>query len=100
VIHFKTQDAACIASAQQGTGSCVNVGASFVKLTGHTGILPATADRSRSNEGDSALTREPFAQDQAGLDLTWSVRANDDIWECDFGSNDFVDDTIHRIWFR
>jgi hypothetical protein len=101
VIHFKTQDAACITSAQQGTGNCEGVRTGFVKLTGHTGILPATADRSRSNEGNAALTREPFAQDQAGLDTTWSIRANNnDAWECDYGSNDFVDDTIHRVWFR
>lgn len=101
IVHFKTQDPGCITSAQQGTGSCVNVRNGFVKLTGHTGILPATADRSRINEGDFALTRDSFTQDQAGNDTTWSMRANNNnAWECDFGSNDFVDDTIHRIWFR
>lgn len=101
IIHFKTQDANCITAAQKGTGSCVNVGVGFVKLTGHTGILPATSDRSRTNEGDFALTRDSFSQDQAGLDTTWSIKANNDnAWECDFGSNDFDQDTIHRIWFR
>jgi hypothetical protein len=101
VIHFKSQDANCITAALQGTGSCENVRTGFVKLTGHTGILPATSDRSRTNEGDFALTRDSFSQDQAGFDITWSISANNNnAWECDFGSNDFVDDTIHRVWFR
>ncbi len=101
VVHFKTQDATCITSAQQGTGSCLNVRNGFVKLTGHTGILPAAADRSATNQGDYALTRDSFTLEQAGNDTTWAIRANNDnAWECDFGSNTFVDDTIHRIWFR
>ncbi|MDQ3233861.1 MAG: hypothetical protein M3Q07_18750 [Pseudobdellovibrionaceae bacterium] len=104
IIHFKTLDANCITSAQKGTGSCLNAGnaaAGFVKLTGHTGILPALADRSETNQGDFALTRDSFTKEEVGNDTTWAVRANNDsAWECDFGSNDFVDSTIHRIWFR
>lgn len=100
VIHFKTQDPGCITAARTGTGSCLNVRTGFVNLTGHTGILPAAADRGQTNAGDTALTRDSFFLDEAGFDTAWSIRANDDTWECDFGSNDFDDDTIHRIWFR
>jgi hypothetical protein len=101
VIHFKTQDANCIRAAQQGIGGCSNVAAGFNKLTGHTGILPASADNARMNEGDFALTRDSFSQNQIGRDTSWGIKANNDnAWECDFGSNDFEHDTIHRIWFR
>jgi|GEM_PF-3543758 len=101
IVHFKTLDANCITAAQKGTGSCVNVRTAHTKLTGHTGILPVTVDASKTNEGDRALTRDTFTQSQLGDDITWSVKANNDnAWECDFGSNNFVDDTIHRMWFR
>jgi hypothetical protein len=100
VIHFKTQDASCIAAAQTGTGDCEDVGIGFVKLTGHTGLLPETVDDGRSNEGNLALTRDTFYDEQNGNDRAWSIRANNDTWECDFGSNNFANDTIHRVWFR
>ncbi len=101
IVHFKTADANCLIAAQTGKGSCVNVKTGFTKLTAHTGILPATSDLAKVDQGDLALTRDSFTQDQPGNDIAWSVKANNDnAWECDFGSNDFVDDTIHRIWFR
>ncbi len=101
VIHFKTQDVGCIAAAKTGTGSCMNIKTGFVKLTGHTGILPEMADLSTVDQGNFALTRDTYARLQDGKDITWSVSGNrSDSWECDFGSNNFVDDTIHRVWFR
>ncbi|WP_141734784.1 fibrinogen-like YCDxxxxGGGW domain-containing protein [Oligoflexus tunisiensis] len=100
VIHFKTQDPSCIAAARTGVGDCEDINPGFVKLTGHTGILPAGMDQGRIDAGDLALTFDPFSQDNGNQDTTWSVKSNDDSWECDFGSNDFEDDTIHRVWFR
>jgi hypothetical protein len=101
VIHFKTQDADCISAAKTGMGSCMNIKTGFVKLTGHTGILPDLADLSTVDQGNFLLTRDTFAHLQDGKDITWSVSGNrSDAWECDFGSNNFVDDTIHRVWFR
>lgn len=101
IVHFKTPEKACIASAQLGTGNCVNAKTGYTRLTGHTGILPLAADKSRSNEGDAALTLEPFAQTQAGNDTSWSISGNNGTaWECDYGSNNAAFDTIHRVWFR
>lgn len=81
----------------------MNVKTGFVGLTGHTGVLPATADSGRVDQVDLSLTKTPFSQAIAGAapDISWSIRGDqDNAWECDFGSNNSVFDTIHRIWMR
>lgn len=101
IVHFKSADAACIAAAQSGKGTCLNVKADFVKLSDHSAVLPGAADLAKNDEGNAVLTRDPFTQKANGSNLGWSVSGNSsNSWECDFGSNTFIDDTIHRVWFR
>ncbi|MCX6129037.1 MAG: fibrinogen-like YCDxxxxGGGW domain-containing protein [Proteobacteria bacterium] len=102
IVHFKTQDTACLAAALSGLGSCANVSKNFMALTGHTGMLPAIADRAAVDQGNSALTYDVLSKAQASDDMSWSLQGSNDFdaWECDFGSNNSRSDTIHRMWFR
>lgn len=100
VVHFKSADAGCIAAVSQGTGSCMSLGTGFSPLSGHTGTLPTGIDTGQSERGDLALTDDVFGHERFGADDMWSIAGDGSAWECDFGSNDEDQDTIHRVYFR
>ena len=103
VVNFKTTDPGCITAAKTGTGSCLNVKAAFTPLVGHSGTIPTTVDRADTNKLDSALTFNTFGKIvDAVPDIMWNIGGDPglNVWECDFGSDNALFDTIHRAWFR
>ncbi len=102
VVHFKTNDASCLAASTTGIGTCTGVKSSFSTLTGHTGNTPANVDRGATNGGEFALTSDVFGSNTFTYDAMWSIHGDtsETSWECDFGSNSSAADTIHRIYFR
>ena len=103
VVNFKTTDPGCIAAAKTGAGSCLNIKAAFTPLVGHTGTIPATMDRSDANSLNNALTFNTFGKIVDVVpDIMWNIAgdAGLNVWECDFGSDNALFDTIHRVWFR
>ena len=103
VMHFKTADADCIAAVQLGRGSCAGMRNDFVPMPDHTALLPAAMDRAEVDRFDATLTYNSFGKTEVDTPARmWSVRAepSQQAWECDYGSNDFMFHTIHRVWIR
>ncbi len=100
VVHFKSADPGCLAAVREGTGSCVDIKNDFMPLSGHTASIPAAIDTGTSNRGDMALTDDIFGRERAGANDMWSIAGDGSAWECDFGSNDEDENTIHRVYFR
>jgi hypothetical protein len=103
VLHFKTADADCIAAVQSGRGSCANIRRDFVPLSDHSALLPALMDRAEVDRLDLTLTYNTFGKTEVDTPARmWSVRAepSQQAWECDYGTNDFMFDTLHRVWIR
>jgi hypothetical protein len=103
VMHFKTNEPACLNAARTGQGNCLNIRTAFTPLAGHNANLPGNMDRADSNRMDLALTFNTFGRIDPNLpDPMWSIAgdANQNSWECDFGSDNPNFDTLHRIWVR
>lgn len=103
VLHFKTADADCIEAVQLGRGSCANIRNDFMPMIDHTAILPAAMDRAEVDRFDATLTYNSFGKTEVDTPARmWSVRAepSQQAWECDYGSNDFMFHTQHRVWIR
>lgn len=103
VLHFKTADAECIAAVQSGRGGCANIRNDFVLMSDHTAILPAAMDRAEVDRFDATLTYNSFGKTEVESPARmWSVRAepSQQAWECDYGTNDFMFHTLHRVWIR
>lgn len=103
VLHFKTADADCIAAVQLGRGSCANIRNDFVPMSDHSAILPFAMDRAEVDRFDATLTYNSFGKTEVDAPARmWSVRAepSQQAWECDFGTNDFMFHTLHRVWIR
>jgi hypothetical protein len=103
VLHFKTDDPSCVAAVQLGTGGCENLHQRFVPMSDHNAILPATADRWEIDRMDATLTYNTFGKTEANTPARmWSIRAepSQQVWECDYGSNDALYHTLHRVWIR
>ncbi|HET9240882.1 MAG TPA: fibrinogen-like YCDxxxxGGGW domain-containing protein [Oligoflexus sp.] len=103
IMHFKTADADCISAVQLGRGSCANIGNAFVPMSDHTALLPAAMDRAEVDRLDVTLTYNTFGKTEVDTPARmWSVRAepSQQAWECDYGTNDFMFDTLHRVWIR
>ncbi|MBC7661863.1 MAG: hypothetical protein H7249_19395 [Chitinophagaceae bacterium] len=104
VLHFKSKDATCKTALTTGRGNCRGVKADFVKLSSHTANLPGTIDKSDVDQGDATLTNNTFGSGVTNPSVMWNVHGdpieNNKSWECDAGTNDDIDHTIHRVWIR
>jgi hypothetical protein len=103
VLHFKTEDASCLSAVQLGNGSCANIRNNFVPMNDHTAMLPALSDRAESDRLDETLTYNTFGKMEVDTpDRMWSIRAepSQQVWECDYGTNDAMFHTLHRVWIR
>lgn len=97
VIHFKTSLWNCLSYAETGTGNCQNLGTNYTALNGHTADLPATMDTYSQNQGDAALTTQPFIDNG---NARWGIRTSGTRWEADDETNSDDYDTIHRVWVK
>ncbi len=104
IVHFRTTTG--ISYLRTGFGSMAGVNTNFTALTGHSGITPATAAGSYSNQLDYAFTNFPFWQASAHH---WGIRGTnpggDPVtagfrWEVDDFPNSSANSTIHRVWVR
>jgi hypothetical protein len=67
----------------------------------HTALLPAALDRAEVDRLDLTLTYNTFGRKEEETPARlWSVRAepSQQACECDYGTNDFMFDTLHRVW--
>jgi hypothetical protein len=103
VLHFKTADAACLSAVQLGRGTCANIRNEFVPMSDHSAILPAALDRAESDRLDETLTYNTFGKTEVETPARmWSIRAepSQQAWECDYGTNNAMFHTLHRVWIR
>lgn len=99
VLHFSTNRNNVINYIQSGTGNMSGIQNGFTNYAGSgtgTADLPDVANTFRSNQGDLALTREPFYRNG---DRRWDIGNGDD-WEMDNNVGNENSNTIHRAWIR
>jgi hypothetical protein len=87
---------ACRSYFNTGTGACSNMAAMSVPLPGDSANLPVTTTSYVGNQGNSAMTAQPFYQ--AGR--TWSVKYAGDEFECDDNVGNSNSTTHHQIYVR
>ncbi|MCK4815312.1 hypothetical protein KA005_06045 [bacterium] len=97
ILHFKTSHAGTISYFNTGIGTCSGIQASFTGLSGHTGILPASASLFWSNRGDNAMLFIPFYYPSNAL---WAIKYSNAYWEADSFNAIYNFDTFHQIWIR
>ena len=100
-IHFKTWDGSIRSYIKTGSGSMsvLQNPAIWAPLSGHDAFLPASMDAFYGNQGDYALTEQPFYNQ---YDYHWNIKFGDR-WEVDDyvnGGNNNVNATYHQVWVR
>ena len=104
-IHFKTANVNAVSYLKTGSGAMGGINNGYTYLTGttpeRTSVLPATANSTYANQGESAMNNWPFWQTNA---RGWAV-ANTDNWQHWVSggytqSSSVNPSTYHRIWIR
>ena len=96
VLHFKTQDSACINYLETGTGDCYGLTDNAQTLQDHTAMLPMMSGY-EMDQGDQAMTYFPFSD---SLITTWGIGADGDWAMDDPPMVGAVNNTLHQVWVR
>ncbi|MDO8425098.1 MAG: MopE-related protein [bacterium] len=98
-LHFKTQQAGAVAYVK---GIAMNEAAywntDFFPFPEHTANVPAQANLASNEDAASGLRlpMRPFYRPG----FQWTLRANDNEWECDDAAASAVNATYHSVWVR
>ena len=63
----------------------------------HTGNLPAATTTTPVDQGESAMTEQPFYRPST---YHWNIRGASNRWECDDFAGGPQNTTLHQIWVR
>lgn len=102
ILHFKTSLASMVSYVRTGAGT-VDVpalkvaGTGHTTLAGHTAFLPASADATVANQGDYAMTNQPFYLADT---YNWNSGGFGFRWEVDDNVASGANSTIHQVWVR
>lgn len=99
ILHFSTNRANVINYIQTGTGNMSGIQTGFTNYAGSgggTANLPGNANTFNPNQGNLALTNNPFYRNSNNQ---WDIGNGND-WDVDNNVNNANHNTIHRVWIR
>lgn len=99
VMHFSTAAAGPVEYFRGAQAAMGGWSTGFTTQSGHTTMLPLSANGGFDQPGEDRMTNFPFMETGA---RTWAIRALGNRWECDdlADAPGYDSDTLHHVWAR